>query len=294
MSCDLCPRLCNVDRVMQRGFCGCSDTMRIARIGLHRYEEPCISGEGGSGAVFFSGCNLRCVFCQNKVLQTGRLGQDLTPKALSEAMLELQRIGAENINLVTPTPHVNGIISAIEMARSDGLSLSIVYNTNGYLTVDTVDKLKNHVDIWLPDFKYHDQRLADRFSAAPHYFETALAAIGRMLEVSGQLELDETGRAKKGVLIRHLVLPACVYDTRDILSAIKDCFGTDTYLSLMHQFTPQPDGKAPLDRPLTKREYDNAVSACLDLGFTRVYIQEALSATFAYTPEFSNEISIQA
>ena len=294
MSCDLCPRLCHVDRSIQRGFCGCDDTMRIARIGLHRYEEPCISGEGGSGAVFFSGCNLRCVFCQNKVLQTGRLGQDLTPKALSEAMLELQRIGAENINLVTPTPHVNGIISAIEMARSDGLSLSIVYNTNGYLTVDTVDKLKNHVDIWLPDFKYHDQRLADRFSAAPHYFETALATIGRMLEVSGQLELDETGRAKKGVLIRHLVLPACVYDTRDILSAIKDCFGTDTYLSLMHQFTPQPDGKAPLDRRLTKREYDNAVSACLDLGFTRVYIQEALSATFAYTPEFSNEISIQA
>ena len=267
--------------------------MRIARIGLHRYEEPCICGDGGSGAVFFSGCNLRCVFCQNKVLQTGKVGQAFTPEALAAAMLELERIGAQNINLVTPTPHVNGILRALDMARNDGLSLPIVYNTNGYLSVDTVDKLKNHVDIWLPDFKYHDQRLADRFSSAPRYFETALAAIGRMLEVSGQLDLDESGRAKKGVLIRHLVLPACVYDTRDILSAIKDCFGTDTYLSLMHQFTPQPDGKAPLDRPLTKREYDNAVSACLDLGFTRVYIQEALSATFAYTPEFGDYVTVQ-
>lgn len=294
MSCYLCPRHCNVNRAEQRGYCGCNDVMRIARIGLHRYEEPCISGEGGSGAVFFSGCNLRCVFCQNKVLQTGKLGQDFTPDTLAEAMVKLQQIGAENINLVTPTPHVNGILTAIDLARDEGLRLPIVYNTNGYLDVDTVDKLKNHVDIWLPDFKYHDQRLADRFSAAPHYYETALAAIRRMLEVSGQLELDPFGRAKKGVLIRHLVLPGCIYDTRDILTAIRDHFGRETYLSLMHQFTPQPDGKPPLDRRLTKREYDNAVSACLDLGFTRVFIQEALSATFAYTPEFSDEVSIQS
>ena len=197
MSCDLCPRLCHVDRSIQRGFCGCDDTMRIARIGLHRYEGPCICGEGGSGAVFFSGCNLRCVFCQNKVLQSGKLGQSFTPKALASAMLELQRIGAQNINLVTPTPHVYGILTAIDMAKEEGLHLPIVYNTNGYLSVDTVDKLKNYVDIWLPDFKYHDQRLADRFSSAPRYFETALAAIGRMLEISGQLELDDVGRAKK-------------------------------------------------------------------------------------------------
>ena len=159
--------------------------------------------------------------------------------------------------------------------------------------METVDKLSEYVDIWLPDFKYHDQRLADRFSSAPHYFETALAAIGRMLEHSGQLSLDEQEHAKKGVLIRHLVLPGCVYDTRDVLSAIGDHFGTDTYLSLMHQFTPQPDGKAPLNRRLTKREYENAVDACLRLGFTRVYIQEERSATFAYTPAFSDEVSVQ-
>lgn len=294
MRCDLCPRHCTVDRTAQRGFCGCDFTMRIARIGLHRYEEPCISGANGSGAVFFSGCNLRCVFCQNKVLQTGKLGQDFTPAQLAASMLELQALGAENINLVTPTPHVYGICTALDMARDQGLTLPIVYNTNGYLTVDTVDKLRNYVDIWLPDFKYHDQRLADRFSAAPRYFETALAAIGRMLEQCGQLVLDENGRAKKGVLIRHLVLPGCVFDTRDVLVAIYDKFGADTYLSLMHQFTPQPDGKAPLNRRLTKREYENAVEACLSLGFTRVYIQEEQSATFAYTPAFSDRVAVQA
>ena len=140
MSCELCPRHCAVDRSVSPGFCGCSDTMRIARIGLHRYEEPCISGIGGSGAVFFSGCNLRCVFCQNKVLQTGKLGQDFSPETLADAMLELQRIGAENINLVTPTPNTNGICRALDLAKSNGLSLPIVYNTNGYLSVDTVDK----------------------------------------------------------------------------------------------------------------------------------------------------------
>lgn len=294
MSCDLCPRRCGVDRQTQKGFCGCGDTMRIARIGLHRYEEPCISGQGGSGAVFFSGCNLRCVFCQNKVLQTGQLGQDFTAEALAEAMLQLQAIGAQNINLVTPTPHVNGICRALDIARDGGLVLPIVYNTNGYLSVDTVDKLQKYVDIWLPDLKYHDQRLADRFSAAPHYFETAMAAIGRMLEHSGQLVLDDSGRAKKGVLIRHLVLPACVFDTRDVLTAVAQRFGTDTYLSLMHQFTPQPDGKPPLNRRLTRREYENAVAACLDLGFSRVFIQEALSATFAYTPDFSDTVAVQS
>ena len=294
MRCDLCPRRCAVDRRIRPGFCGCGETMRIARIGIHRYEEPCICGPGGSGAVFFSGCNLRCVFCQNKVLQTGRVGQTFSPEALAQAMLELQRIGAENVNLVTPTPHVNGILRAVDIARDGGLSLPIVYNTNGYLSVDTVDKLSGYVDIWLPDFKYHDQRLADRFSAAPHYFETALSAIGRMLEQSGQLVMDERERAKKGVLIRHLVLPGCVYDTRDVLSSIKTHFGTDTCLSLMHQFTPQPDGQPPLDRRLTKREYDNAVNACLDMGFTRVYIQEECSASFAFTPAFSDEVTVQA
>ena len=294
MSCQLCPRFCQADRSIQKGFCGCTDQMRIARIGLHRYEEPCICGEGGSGGVFFSGCNLRCVFCQNKVLQSGTLGQLFSPDELASAMLELQGIGAENINLVTPTPHVEGICRAIALAKDRGLRLPILYNTNGYLTVDTVDKLSEYVDIWLPDLKYHDQRLADRFSSAPHYFDTAIAAIGRMLSHAGQLMLDDAGRAKKGVLIRHLVLPTCVYDTRDILLAIAERFGTETYLSLMRQFTPQPDGKAPLNRRLTRREYDNAVDACLRLGFTRVYLQEAESASFAYTPAFSDRVTVQS
>ena len=293
--CTLCPRSCRVNRAAgEVGYCKESAELYAARAALYFDEEPVISGHRGSGAVFFSGCNMGCIYCQNYAIAKAMSGTRLEPSRLSEIFLELQEQDAENINLVTPTPHVNGILRALDMARNDGLSLPIVYNTNGYMSVDTVDKLKNHVDIWLPDFKYHDQRLADRFSSAPRYFETALAAIGRMLEVSGQLDLDESGRAKKGVLIRHLVLPACVFDTRDVLSAIKIHFGTDTYLSLMHQFTPQPDGQAPLNRRLTKREYESAVNACLDMGFTRVYIQDALSATFAYTPDFSNEVSVQA
>ena len=294
MSCFLCPRHCNVDRNVQRGFCGCGSSMRIARIGIHRYEEPCICGDNGSGTIFFSGCNLRCVFCQNKVLQKGTLGQDFTAEALADAMIKLQGIGAENVNLVTPTPHVEGICQAIYAARKNGLTIPVVFNTNSYLTVDTVDKLKEYVDIWLPDFKYHDQRIADRFSSAPNYFETALASISRMLEHSGQLVLDSSGHAKKGVLIRHLILPGCVYDTRDILSIIADKFGLETYLSLMHQYTPQPDAKPPLHRRLTDREYNNALEYCLQLGFNRVYIQEKQSASFEYTPVFSNNVSIQS
>ena len=293
MVCSACPRHCGVDRTQNTGVCGVGESFFAARAAKHFWEEPCISGTNGSGTVFFSGCNLRCVFCQNKVLQTGLVGQTFSPEELAQAMLELQAIGAENINLVTPTPHVEGICSTLDIAKEAGLTLPIVYNTNGYLSVDTVDKLAKYVDIWLPDLKYHDQRLADRFSSAPKYFEIALSAIERMLFHAGQLILDENGKAKKGVLIRHLVLPACVYDTREILSTIAAHFGTETYLSLMHQFTPQPDAKPPLDRRLTKREYENAVRTCLDLGFTRVFIQEAQSATFAYTPEFSNEVRVQ-
>ena len=294
MSCSLCPRKCNADRSFQRGFCGCGSSMRIARIGIHRYEEPCICGDNGSGAVFFSGCNLRCIFCQNKVLQTGILGQDFSAESLADAMIKLQSIGAENINLVTPTPHVDGICLALDIAKDNGLTIPIVFNTNSYLTVDTVDKLKGYVDIWLPDFKYHDQRIADRFSAAPHYYETAFASISRMLEQSGQLVIDSFGHAKKGVLIRHLILPGCVYDTRDILSVIADKFGRETYLSLMHQFTPQPNAEPPLHRRLTEREYNSALDHCLLLGFSRVYIQEKQSVGFEYTPVFSDIVSVQS
>lgn len=293
MGCELCPRHCPADRSKGPGFCGASDRMKVARVGIHRYEEPCLAGEGGSGAVFFSGCNLRCVFCQNKVLQTGKMGQYFSPEELAEAMLELQQLGADNIDLVTPTPHVAGICAAIDKARAQGLHLPIIYNTNAYLTTDTVQRLQGYIDLWLPDIKYRDQRLADAFSKAPNYYETAMAAVEAMMDISGQLQINEAGRAQRGVLIRHLVLPNCIYDTRAILDGIRERFSTDTCLSLMRQFTPQPDGQFPLNRKLTHREYNNAVDYCINLGFERVYIQKAASATFAYTPEFGDYVTVQ-
>lgn len=289
MECTLCPRHCNVDRRIQKGFCGCTNTMKIARIGLHFYEEPPISGTRGSGAVFFSGCNLRCVFCQNMVLQRGELGEYFGPEELSESLLKLQDMGAHNINLVTPTPHTKGICDTLALAKRAGLRLPIVCNTNAYMTPETVERLGEFVDIWLPDLKYHDQRLADAFSSAPHYFETAFSAIKAMYALSGSLVLDDDGMAKKGVLIRHLVLPGCVYDTREILTAVSEAFGKNAPLSLMRQYTPPEGMKAPLNRRLTSREYGGAQEWALGLGMDNVYTQEASSASFAYTPPFGNK-----
>lgn len=286
MECLLCPRNCQVDRHVQKGFCGCTDKLKIARIGLHFYEEPPISGTKGSGTVFFSGCNLRCVFCQNMVLQKGELGEYFTFEELSDSMLKLQDMGAHNINLVTPTPHTEGICRALSLARQNGLRLPVVYNTNAYMTVDTVKRLGEYVDIWLPDFKYHDQRLAEVFSSAPHYFETAFSAIQAMYALSGPFTIGENGMAEKGVLIRHLVLPGCVYDTREILSTVCEAFGKEAPLSLMRQYTPPEGMKAPLNRRLTEREYDMALNWALALGMENVYTQEAASASFAYTPPF--------
>lgn len=289
MECTLCPRRCQVNRSLQKGFCSCTDKLKIARIGLHFYEEPPISGTKGSGAVFFSGCNLRCVFCQNMVLQRGELGEHFTPEALSDALLKLQDMGAHNINLVTPTPHTEGICRSLSLARKNGLRLPVVCNTNAYMTVDTVKRLGEHIDIWLPDFKYHDQRLADAFSSAPHYFETAFSAIQTMYALSGELALDDIGMAAKGVLIRHLVLPGCVYDTREILSAVCEAFGKEAPLSLMRQYTPPEGMKAPLNRRLTAREYDTALNWAMSLGMENIYTQEASSASFAYTPPFGSK-----
>ena len=290
--CILCPRRCQIDRNLQRGFCGCTYQMKVARIGLHFYEEPPISGTRGSGAIFFSGCNLRCVFCQNMVLQKGELGQYVTPAELAAAMLSMEKSGAHNINLVTPTPHVEGLLETLALARQAGLHIPVVYNTNAYMERDTVRRLSEYVDIWLPDLKYFDPQLSKAFSAAADYFETAIAAITEMYACSGPLRLEDNGLAKTGVLIRHLVLPGCIYDTRKILSVISEHFGVDAPVSLMCQYTPREDLKAPLNRRLTRREYENAIDHAIALGMTNVFTQEAESATFAYTPEFSDHIEI--
>ncbi len=293
MSCTLCPRTCPIDRTAANGYCGCSSVPKIARAALHFDEEPCISGTRGSGTIFFSGCNLKCVFCQNMALQDGTLGEPVSIDRLSDLMLRLQGKGAHNINLVTPTPHRDAVLAALKQAKKDGLSIPVLYNTGSYESVETIRSYEGLIDLYLPDLKYRDDRLAKRFSKAEGYFSVAIDAISEMIRQVGFMQLDESGLAVRGVRIRHLVLPGCVFDTRAILDAVAERFGTDCPLSLMSQYTPIPECKDPaLSRRLTQREYDSAVEYCLSLGFTDVFTQGLDSVGTSYTPPFHDRIDL--
>ncbi len=227
------------------------------------------------------------------VLTDGTLGEVFTVSRLAETMLKLQSLGAHNINLVTPTPHRDAIVEALRLAKADGLSIPVVYNTNAYETVETIHAYEGLVDIFLPDLKYVDPRLSLKFSRAADYFETSIEAIAEMIRQVGFMETDENGIARKGVRIRHLVLPGCVFDTRNVLNAIRDRFGPDCPISLMSQFTPIPECTVkPLDRPLTPREYESALEYCISLGFTNVYTQELTSVGRSFTPPFSNHVDL--
>lgn len=293
MSCNICPRNCKIDRTAAKGFCGCSSVPRVARAALHFDEEPCISGSRGSGTIFFSGCNLKCIYCQNIVLQDGTLGELFPLERLVETMLKLQSLGAHNINLVTPTPHRDILIPALRLAKAEGLYIPIVYNTGSYETVETIRSYEGLIDIYLPDLKYHDETLSVRYSNAPDYFPTAMSAIREMIRQVGPMQSDSSGIAVRGVRIRHLVLPGCVFDTRSILDNIVASFGEDIPLSLMAQYTPISSCKEPpLSRRLTKKEYHSALEHCIQLGFTNVYCQGLDSARTEYTPPFSNHVSL--
>ena len=293
MSCTICPRNCKIDRTAAKGFCGCSSVVRVARAALHYDEEPSISGSRGSGTIFFSGCNLKCIFCQNMVLTDGTFGEICDVPRLVDIMLKLQSLGAHNINLVTPTPHRDTLTEALRLAKENGLSIPVVYNTNAYETVETIRAFDGLVDIYLPDLKYVDPRLSLKFSRASDYFDTAIEAIGEMIRQVGFMQTDADGIAKKGVRIRHLVLPGCVYDTRNVLDAIKDRFGVDCPISLMSQYTPIPECRLkPLDRPLTQREYESALDHCISLGFTNVFTQDLTSVGRSFTPPFSDHVDL--
>ena len=293
MSCDICPKQCSTDRTAANGFCGCSYVPKIARASLHFDEEPCISGTQGSGTIFFSGCNLKCVFCQNMAIQDGTLGESVTVERLTGIMLKLQAMGAHNINLVTPTPHREALIRALQASKISGLKIPVLYNTSAYETVETIRCYDGLCDIYLPDLKYHDTRLSQRFSRVPDYFETAVASIGEMIRQTGFMQTDENGLALRGVRIRHLVLPGCVFDTRVILKEIAERFGTDCPISLMSQYTPIPSCKeAPLSRRLTPREYRSAIEYAISLGFSDMYCQGLDSVGADYTPPFSDSLTL--
>lgn len=286
-SCELCPRLCRVNREEKPGACGCSTRLLAARAALHFGEEPCISGTEGSGTVFFSGCNLHCIFCQNHKISRERYGKALTAVRLADIFRELEAKGANNINLVTPTPWVTEIVKALELYRP---TVPVLYNTSGYERVEVLRELEGLVDVWLPDYKYADSALAARFSGAADYPAVARAALQEMYRQSGNLTLNKEGKAVRGVMIRHLVLPLHLKNSFAVLDDIAVLFGTEQYVSLMFQYTPFVKTRFPeLNRAPTGRERARAEAYFLQCGFRNGYIQEADSKGSRFLPDFNLE-----
>lgn len=283
--CTLCPRRCGVDRTKgERGFCGMPDKLYAARASAHYWEEPVISGSFGSGAIFFSGCTLRCAFCQNYTISDEHFGRELTPQALRAAMERLIDEGVQNINLVTPTHFLPSILPALEPK----LPVPVVYNCGGYESVETLRQLEGKIDVYLPDFKYSDNALAKRLSAAPDYYETAAAAILEMYRQVGRPVIEDE-QMTRGVLLRHLVLPGFVDNSLGVLDWIAENFRSgDILVSLMSQYVPMGKAKAmpPLDRRITETEYDAVLSYMELLGIEDGFTQDFSAATSDYTPEF--------
>lgn len=291
-SCTLCPRKCGIDRnAGVQGFCGESSRIHAARAALHMWEEPCISGEEGSGTVFFSGCTLRCVYCQNRAISTGQSGKYISTNRLADIFLELQQQGANNINLVTPDHFVPAIVPALKDAKMRGLYVPIVYNTSSYVCVPTLRMLEGLIDIYLPDCKYVSAELSARYSAAPDYFLHASAAIAEMVRQVGDAHFDGQGRMTRGVLVRHLLLPGCLAHSKEVVRWLWETFGDHIFLSLMSQYTPMPvlEGYPELQRKIAPEEYDALVDYALSLGVTQGFIQEGEAADESFIPPFDHQ-----
>lgn len=290
IKCMLCPRKCGVDRINgQRGRCHMGADLVLARAALHYWEETCISGEKGSGAVFFAGCNLGCIYCQNYQISDGSSGETITVERLADIFLELQNQGANNINLVTPTHYVPQIIEALDISKKNGMILPVVYNTSGYECVETLKMLDGYVDIYLPDYKYRDVGLAKEYSKAADYPEVADVAIAEMVHQIGECEFNEaTGMMKRGVIVRHMVLPGHVQNSKDVLEHLFLKYGNQIYYSIMSQYTPMPHMSEHklLHRRITKREYDRVVDFAVNLGIENGFIQDMEVAEDSFIPAF--------
>lgn len=289
----MCPRECGTDRAAgKKGFCGVAGSKVLAaRAALHMWEEPCISGKHGSGTVFFSGCSLRCVYCQNAVIADAQAGMEISVERLAEIFLELQDRGAENINLVTPTHYTPEIIRAVKKARTEGLRVPVVYNCGGYEKVETLATLDGIVDIYLTDFKYMEPELAGRLSHAKDYPEAAKAALAEMVRQQGTPVFDDAGMMKRGVIVRHLLLPNHIKNAKAVVKYVHETYGNQVYLSLMNQYTPLPQvGNLPeLNRKVTKREYERLLDYALSLGVENAFIQEGETAKESFIPAFNGE-----
>ncbi len=293
-NCTLCPRKCGVNRNRgEKGFCGMTNELVLARAALHQWEEPCISGTNGSGTVFFSGCSLRCVYCQNYIIANCGSGKIVTAERLADIFLELQAKKAHNINLVTGTHYVPHIITAISDAKKRGLNIPIVYNTSGYETVENIKRLEGLIDIYLPDFKYFDNTAAQKYSNAHDYADYAASAIKEMLCQTGKAVFDSAGIMQKGVIVRHLVLPGNIKNSKAVLEFLYRTFGDDIYISVMSQYTPMKhingDKYKELTRSLTNGEYSFIVNYAIKIGIKNGFMQEGTAAEESFIPEFDNE-----
>ena len=287
--CNICPRNCKVNRLLgERGYCNTGVKIKVAKAYLHQWEEPCISGSNGSGTVFFSNCNLKCVFCQNHVISQDGVGQEISIEKLSEIFLNLEKKGAHNINLVTATSYTPQVIEAIDIAKEAGLCIPVVYNTNSYENVDTIKALDGRIDVYLPDLKYYDDKYAIKYSKAPDYFKYATKAIEEMVLQVGKPVFDQDGILKKGVIIRHLMLPGLLFDSKKVIDYIYRTFGDSVYISIMNQYTPMHEANKyeEINRTLKEEYYDRFIDYCYDLGIRNAFIQEGGSSSEQFVPDF--------
>ena len=290
--CNLCPRNCNALRnTGANGFCKVPAQIKIGRYSLHQWEEPCISGTNGSGTIFFSGCNLGCIYCQNSAIAHSGEGKTIDTEELVNIMLYLESRGAHNINLVTPSHYIHILPDALTRAKNKGLSIPVVYNTSSYEKVENLKKLDGLIDIYLPDFKYMNSELAARYSFAPDYPDIAKAAIDEMIRQTGPVSMDDNSRLlKRGVIVRVLVLPLATKNAMKIIKYTFDKYGNSLYISIMNQYTP-PKNKLPyneLNRKVTEYEYNKVLDYALSLGITNCYIQDGPTASESFIPEFNN------
>lgn len=289
--CNLCSRNCLIDRTKNVGVCGVDNKFHVARASLHYWEEPCISGSNGSGTIFFSGCNLKCIFCQNDEISKNLVGEEITIEEFSTICLNLEKQGAHNINLVTPTPYIPLIIDGIKLAKEKGLSIPIVYNTSSYETIEAIKMLDGIIDIYLPDLKYYNDEYAIKYSHAPNYFNNATKAILEMFKQVGTPIFDNNGIMKKGVIVRHMMMPNLKEDTKKILDYLYNTYHDDIYISIMNQYTPIKEFKIykELNNKITNNDYDEIINYALDLGIEKAFIQEGDTASESFIPTFLNQ-----
>ncbi len=291
-NCTLCPRNCNVNRLKNKvGFCKGGREVKVARAALHFWEEPCISGGKGSGTIFFSNCTLRCVFCQNNEISQCELGIEISIERLSEIFLELQEKGALNINLVTPTHYVPQIIDALKIAKEKGLNLPIIYNSSGYEKVETIKLLKGYIDVYLPDLKYYNYKYSLKYSKASNYFDFASKAIDEMVKQVGEVKFNKDGIIEKGVIVRHLLLPGLLFDSKKILDYLHKTYENKIYISIMNQYTPlkHVEYYPEINKKISSKYYETIIDYAVSIGINNGFIQEEGTAKESFIPHFDYE-----